>query len=244
MSLDVGQKVGRLTLLSIESEGVRGAKTWRVKCSCGRERLALEKLLKSDPPKLTSCGCRKSSPICKGERFGRLTADHKSEISTPKNPVWVCRCDCGTSDYLAYSGNLRSGRTTSCGCSHLYLKGGNHPQWGGFGEISGTYFDSIKSGRGRKKQVPFDLKIEYLWDLFLSQGRKCALSGEPLVFAPAYESFKQTASLDRIDSNLGYFVGNVQWVHKDVNRMKNAFSQDRFVEICQLVARKFPGRSD
>lgn len=47
-----------------------------------------------------------------------------------------------------------------------------------------------------------------------------------------------TASLDRIDSSRGYVEGNVQWVHKDVNFMKQALSQERFVELCTLVAEK------
>lgn len=233
--MEAGLKIGRLTLVSVSAVGSRGGKTWKVRCDCGRERLVREKLLRGDSPNLTSCGCRKSSPIYQGDRFGLLVAVEKSVRSTPKNPVWVCRCDCGTTDYLAYSGNLRAGRTTSCGCSHLFPKGSSHSQWGGFGEISGTYFDSIRS-RGKD----FDLTIEYIWDLFLYQNRRCALTNEVLTLSPAYESFKQTASLDRIDSDLGYTPSNVQWVHKDVNRMKNAFSQSRFVEVCRLVALKFP----
>lgn len=238
--MEPNQRLGRLILVSVTSIGSRGGTTWRVRCDCGKERLVREKLLRGESPKLTSCGCRKSSPISQGDRFGSLVAVEKSVRSTSKNPVWVCRCDCGNPNYLAYSGNLRAGRTISCGCSHLVLRGGNHPQWGGFGEISGTYFDSIRSSAARRGII-FDLKIEYLWDLFLLQGRRCALTDEPLTFSPPYESFKQTASLDRMDSNLGYQFGNVQWVHKDVNLMKNAFHQSRFIEICRLVATKFHG---
>jgi hypothetical protein len=44
-----------------------------------------------------------------------------------------------------------------------------------------------------------------------------------------------TASLDRIDSSLGYVRGNVQWLHKDVNWMKNTLDQDRFIELCKAI---------
>ncbi len=45
----------------------------------------------------------------------------------------------------------------------------------------------------------------------------------------------KTASLDRIDSRLGYEPGNIQWVHKDVNQMKWHLSNDRFIEVCRAV---------
>jgi hypothetical protein len=43
--------------------------------------------------------------------------------------------------------------------------------------------------------------------------------------------------LDRIDSSKGYIVGNVQWVHKHVNVMKNIFSQEMFIFICNQVSK-------
>jgi len=49
---------------------------------------------------------------------------------------------------------------------------------------------------------------------------------------------ENTASLDRIDSSKGYVKDNVQWVHKDINRMKWNFPQDKFVKLCSFVANK------
>lgn len=48
---------------------------------------------------------------------------------------------------------------------------------------------------------------------------------------------KQTASLDRIDSNEGYIVGNVQWVHLVLNRMKSNLKETQFIEWCNLVVK-------
>jgi hypothetical protein len=50
-----------------------------------------------------------------GQRFGRLVAVRRVG-SRGKNPLWECRCDCG-STHQATSFNLRSGNTKSCGCS-------------------------------------------------------------------------------------------------------------------------------
>jgi hypothetical protein len=47
----------------------------------------------------------------------------------------------------------------------------------------------------------------------------------------------QTASLDRIDSSIGYVKGNIQWVHKMVNMCKQHNSQDKFIEMCVSIAK-------
>ena len=49
---------------------------------------------------------------------------------------------------------------------------------------------------------------------------------------------RKTASLDRIDSNKGYTKDNVQFVHKDINWMKQDFEQNKFIEYCKKVANK------
>lgn len=45
-----------------------------------------------------------------------------------------------------------------------------------------------------------------------------------------------TASLDRINSNAAYVTGNVQWVHKHINKMKNDLPEDVFVSMCAAVS--------
>ena len=79
-----------------------------------------------------------------------------------------------------------------------------------------------------------------MWDLYLKQNKKCALTGLDICFG-IYGNDKlggtrpQTASLDRIDSTKGYLVGNVQWVHKDINNIKQDYSVDELIEYCDLI---------
>ena len=80
---------------------------------------------------------------------------------------------------------------------------------------------------------------EYIWDLFIKQNRKCALSGIELTFPLKNNDKSYNASLDRIDSSLGYIEGNVQWVDKTINIMKNKFNQTYFIELCKKVAEKY-----
>lgn len=70
--------------------------------------------------------------------------------------------------------------------------------------------------------------------VYEKQGGKCALSGWQIGWSSVGQS--HTASLDRIDSSAGYVSQNIQLVHKDINMMKQSFSQDRFVEACRAVA--------
>lgn len=56
-----------------------------------------------------------------GKRFGRLTVlcrDHNRIVGSSSAVAWKCLCDCGNR-VSVLSGDLRSGKTLSCGCFHL-----------------------------------------------------------------------------------------------------------------------------
>lgn len=109
----------------------------------------------------------------------------------------------------------------------------NSGRWCGYGEISGKIFTSIKHS-AKKRNIEFNITIEYIWELFQKQNSKCALTHLPLAFGQ-YRKSETTASLDRIDSNQGYIVGNLQWVHKTVNIMKSDMSTEEFLTWCALI---------
>lgn len=176
-----------------------------------------------------------------GQKFGKLLLLEKDSNNKAK---YICKCDCGTIKSVSRS-HIVAGNTTSCGC--IKRDGSLKTQWKGCGEISGNFWHMhiIRSASGSKQgdriRRPKDLNItiEYIWDLFLKQDRKCALSGIILVFPKHGKDRLYTASLDRIDSFKGYIVDNVQWVHKDINIMKNKFSQEYFIEICKLISQNY-----
>ena len=72
------------------------------------------------------------------------------------------------------------------------------------------------------------ISIEDLQKQWEGQRGLCAISGLPI-------AIKRDASIDRIDSREGYVAGNIQWVHKDVNLMKNHFDQGYFIEMCRKI---------
>lgn len=112
--------------------------------------------------------------------------------------------------------------------------------WQGHGDISGSYWCSVRNS-AKTRGLSLDVGIEDAWAKWQEQGGRCALSGVSIhlvrIRQRALDGLEeQTASLDRIDSELGYVVGNIQWVHKRVQRMKMDTSDADFVYWCSLVA--------
>lgn len=149
-----------------------------------------------------------------GVFFGKLKVVKFVGVDKKQQALWECECECGNSK-IANTHHLTIGIVKSCGCLRKT----------GFGDITGSHFANIKKHAEIRKLI-FEIEIEKIWNLFLTQNRKCALSGVDLVFDKIRG--KTTASLDRIDSSKGYVEGNVQWVHKDVNRMKTNFPESEF----------------
>lgn len=172
-----------------------------------------------------------------GQKFGKLTPISIEKDKNGYNTRYICKCDCGNTHSVSKT-HLRSGKITHCGC--VRRLGAKHSQWTGVGEISGDFwYEHVKrsaDGSKGRKLKELTISIEYAWNIFLQQDRKCALSELELTFPKKSKDKTYTASLDRIDSSKGYIEGNVQWVHKDINKMKNDFNQKYFVNICKLIA--------
>lgn len=82
--------------------------------------------------------------------------------------------------------------------------------------------------------IIWDVSFEYLADLLIEQDFKCALTGWDIHGMEV----NSPASLDRIDSSLGYIEGNLQWVAIKVNMMKQRYTQQDFIDVCIAVADK------
>jgi len=116
------------------------------------------------------------------------------------------------------------------------VRGNKSFNFKGYKEISAHKFNSYKSN-AKKRNIEFSVTIEYLWELLEKQNFKCAISGLPLTISSERMLF--TASPDRIDNNLGYIKGNIQWVHKNVNFSKHTLSMKDFITLCKTIAEKW-----
>lgn len=182
----------------------------------------------------------------KGSTLGIMKTPSKEEIENryskskviPLEPYNGCHtkikhlCPFCKTEFLTTPYNIFRGHVKSCRCTKEGLRKGTK-------YISGRYFTSIQYG-AIKRGIEFDVTIEYISELLIAQEFKCALSD--VVIAGGYNKVGktvQTCSLDRIDSSKGYIEGNVQWLHKDINKLKWALSQEEFIKMCKLVANKF-----
>ena len=174
-----------------------------------------------------------------GSRFGRLVVTDVVLESGDKVRV---SCDCGVDKEVRIN-NLRSGKTISCGCQNnenrinsakqMQLK--NKKMYPKSTIPEPVWKKILDCAKNRKIKV--ELIKEEAYALLLDQHCLCALSGLEISLPSApSDSNNFTASLDRIDPDLGYKMGNVQWVHKTVNLMKNAVPQDIFVSMCHQIA--------
>jgi len=119
--------------------------------------------------------------------------------------------------------------------NHRHASGPKNKTYKGHEGMSGTFWYQIcKSAIVRG--IPIQITIQDAWDLYVKQKGLCALTGEPLLFAlDTHHRATSNLSLDRKDSKLPYTKENVQWVCKPINRMKQGYSQDKFVEWCRRV---------
>jgi len=128
----------------------------------------------------------------------------------------------------------KSRHCKSCGASirSLGKTGEAANGWKGCGRIPGGHWSRIKRVAAKRK-LAFEVSIEEAWDIYLQQAGKCPLTGLRIEFV--YGPGANTASLDRIDSSLGYIPGNVRWVHKTVNVMRSNMTDEVFLSWCRLV---------
>jgi len=193
-----------------------------------------------DMDKLTVCTTGKlNGKFHVGEKFGKFTI-YDSTIYKSTNEAHIrVECDCGKIFPVRVSNLIKNRHgcrnCTSKNSTKFIPVGKLSSLWTGCGDMSGRYFCNIRFSAS-KRNLEFDITIEYLWQMFITQQKICALSGLPLQFQTRNRIYDGTASLDRIDSTKGYIEGNVQWVHKDFNVFKRNLSDTEFIKKCTLVA--------
>ena len=178
------------------------------------------------------------------------------------NRKWECLCNKCGEVHLKTASLIKRLHEFSCcrKCSFKYenysprkinslkergRQGNHNKKYSGTSHISGHQLGHIKN-HAASRGIIFskDVTCEYLQTLLEKQNFKCALTGLDITHSPYNNDYYRkkgistnynTASLDRIDSSLGYEIGNVQWVHKDVQKMEWDLSLSRLIELCYLI---------
>lgn len=164
-----------------------------------------------------------------GKKYGRWMILFDA-IDPRRHPRVVAQCDCGEV-HSVDKGNVLYGVST--GCSRCGRKAGSqNPNWKGHIDIPANLFGILKKS-AEVRNIAVDVTMQDLQEAWDIQGGRCAISGMPIFLGGKEKGY--TASVDRIRQQEGYTKSNIQWVHKDVNLMKNRFSEDYFFAVCEHV---------
>lgn len=225
----IGSTSGNLTVISLlpdhfNPSGIRYQRV-RVLCSCGHQfDIHADRIREKKSTRCPRCVRAPQRRYKVGDVFDQLTVlNFETEKGTNRR-IAICQCSCGKMVPI-FTGLFQRNKKFNCGCQPL-------PSFKGSGEMSGAFFYNLKAG-AKTRGLSVEVTKEELWNLFLKQERRCALSGLPLCLQ--IRGGRTDASVDRIDSTKSYTLDNVQWVHKDVNKMKQNLLQSHFLELCRRI---------
>lgn len=89
-----------------------------------------------------------------------------------------------------------------------------------------------------KKLERRKLDIDFLMKLYENQDGKCAISGKEMTYQSGRGRIPTNISIDRIDSNFGYEVDNIQLVCIQANKMKAELNMDELQDWCAAILLK------
>lgn len=89
--------------------------------------------------------------------------------------------------------------------------------------------------RAKNKNLPFDLDLDYLTSIFTDTCPVFGIKLEWTAIQGLTGSKNNYPSLDRIDSNLGYVKGNVQWISNLANVMKQNATQKQLKQFANWI---------
>lgn len=90
----------------------------------------------------------------------------------------------------------------------------------------------------RRRDHEFNLTSDFLSKLWQEQKGICPYSKVTLLLnnnSKRHKDIRYSASLDRIDSSLGYVEGNVQFVSTAINYMKNTLTHQECMAFLDLI---------
>lgn len=167
-----------------------------------------------------------------GQKYGEWEIiDNKPLIE--KEAKILCKCtECNITERYVPAFQLVKGVSKRCSVCGYSNKGEKNPSWKGYDKIPKSKITRIIYG-AKKRNIEFNVDISYLSELYNNQKGLCYYTKKPIKFSD------NSASLERIDSSLGYVTDNVVWVNKHLNIMKREIPFDDFLEICRLVVKNF-----
>ncbi len=230
LSCKNGDQFGNWTVID-NTPVIKSGHTYvQVECKCGKQQLSCLSDLNNGRTK----GCRKCgvesrrTKINIGDKYKSWTVIGNPKKNSNNSLVYEVQCDCGTTKWVQANELVDLTRNFECvKCAAKSRSEKITEENGRVGELTLTRYTKLKSS-SEKRNIEFSVELSYLWDLFINQERKCAITGDIL------ESI-QESSLDRIDSNKGYIKGNVQWTTVQANLSKHIMTTEELLTFCNKV---------
>jgi len=201
---------------------IRFGDKWYAICACGNGcQFAFKQPALKMVEKGTCRYCRKDY---------RSVGNNSVEIYKNHDGKWCKKCSgCGIEQTYTRKDHAKQSFLSDWQCKKCVASAKGFSHNGAIGAQRRMFNKFQKSAA--KRGLDWKLSFEYFCSIFTG---KCELTGWEIL--TTWNNC--TASLDRIDSSLGYIEGNVRWVHVMVNMCKNKYSDKDFISMCNAIASK------
>lgn len=220
LTCKIGDKFGDWTVIS-ETFSKNGHTYVNAKCKCEKEQsLCLSDLVHNRAHSCKSCSAQARGHMSElhiGDKIKNWTIINGPRIYNSTVQFQV-QCKCGSIRWIQPNELLNPNKCISC----IHCHHGDTPKI-----LMKTQYERIKRS-ALKRGLSFNVSIEYLNNLWSTQECKCAITGHLI-------SHIRKASLDRIDSSIGYEEGNVQWVTYRANISKHTMTMNELYQFCKDV---------
>lgn len=229
--INIGDKFGKLEIIDNKRIKIKNSFYYLVKCECGKiYNVQCSSLKNGKTIQCKSCYYKSKRLIVNiGDKYGEWTVID-NPISIKGQRKCKVQCSCGNIRLISISQLTRNDKYLMCKkCNDGKLLNGFR---------SGFITKIKRNAFNRKIEFSELLTPKYLYELLKNQNFKCVFTNDNLLLEDMSLDHSQkelNLSLDRIDSNLGYIPGNVQWVTKQVNWCKNTLNNQEFINLCQKV---------
>jgi hypothetical protein len=169
-----------------------------------------------------------------GQRFGRLFVIERGGMTNSGGHKWWVRCDCGRVKEIASDHLVRAVQPViSCGCyrNDRIREVCASPDESAFKAVLGSY-----KKRAALKRREFSLTEAEFRGLTTSNCNYCGKPPSTVAWNKAKSGQYLHNGIDRVDSALGYEVGNCVPCCKLCNYMKRAHSKEEFISHVMMIA--------
>ena len=157
-----------------------------------------------------------------GQRFGKLTVIKRAENNKHNQVMWICLCDCGNTTRPIVASHLRSGNTTSCGCTHKELARQQLTYHG----MKNTRLYRIWQGMLRRCDYVKGKDFKYYGGRGISVCDDWRNSFQMFYEWSVSNGYNENLTIDRVDANGNYRPENCRWATRAQqvhNRRKAGF---------------------